>query len=68
MVDRAMVQVAIYQLSTISYPDEPLNPAKNHENLQKKLRLDFGVWIQDGLRHSFGTYYHNLIRSIPEVV
>jgi integrase len=50
------------------FPNEPLNPAKNHENLQKKLRLDFGGWIQDGLRHSFGTYYHNLIRSIPEVV
>jgi integrase len=47
---------------------EPLNPAKNHDNLQKKLRSEFGVWIQDGLRHSFGTYYHNLIRSIPEVV
>lgn len=50
------------------FPDEPPNPTKNHENLQKKLRLEFGVWIQDGLRHSFGTYYHNLIRSIPEVV
>jgi integrase len=50
------------------YPSEPLSPATSHENLQKKLRADFGVWIQDGLRHSFGTYYHNLIRSIPEVV
>jgi hypothetical protein len=49
-------------------PNEPLNPTKNHLNVQKKLRLDFGAWIQDGLRHSFGTYYHNLIRSIPEVV
>jgi integrase len=50
------------------FPDEPLNPTESHENLQKKLRLDFGEWIQDGLRHSFGTYYHNLIRNIPEVV
>lgn len=50
------------------FPNQPLNPVKNHENLQKKLRLEFGVWIQDGLRHSFGTYYHNLIRNIPEVV
>jgi len=50
------------------FPNEPLNPTKNHENTQKKVRLEFGVWIQDGLRHSFGTYYHNLIRNIPEVV
>src|SRR5262249_23508990 len=50
------------------FPKEPLNPAKNHDNLQKKLRLEFGVWIQDGLRNSFGTYYHKLSRSIPEVV
>ena len=41
------------------FPNEPLNPTKNHENTQKKVRLEFGVWIQDGLRHSFGTYYHN---------
>jgi hypothetical protein len=34
----------------------------------KKLHSDFGNWIQDGLRHSFGTYYHNLRRDIPEVV
>ena len=36
--------------------------------------LLFGGWtvkdmgFQDGLRHSFGTYYHSLIRNIPEVV
>ena len=50
------------------FPNQPLNLTKNHENTQKKVRLEFGVWIQDGLRHSFGTYYHNLIRNIPEVV
>jgi hypothetical protein len=50
------------------FPDEPLNPTESHENLQKKLRLEFGEWIQDGLRHSFGTYYYNLIRNIQEVV
>ncbi|MGA2685733.1 MAG: hypothetical protein ABSF51_11830 [Verrucomicrobiota bacterium] len=50
------------------FPNQPLNPTNNHENTQKKVRLEFGVWFQDGLRHSFGTYYHNLIRNIPEVV
>lgn len=50
------------------YPNQPLNPQKSHEYFQKKLRADFGKWIQDGLRHSFGTYYHNLRRDIPEVV
>ena len=50
------------------YPNRPLNPEKSHEYFQKKLRSDFGKWIQDGLRHSFGTYYHNLRRDIPEVV
>jgi len=50
------------------FPNEPLNPTKSHENLQKKLRMEFGDWIQDGLRHSFGTYYYNLIRNIQEVV
>jgi integrase len=50
------------------FPNQPLNPTKSHENTQKKVRLEFGVWIQDGLRHSFGTYYHSLIRNIPEVV
>ncbi len=50
------------------FPNQPLNPTKNHENMQKKIRQEFGVWIQDGLRHCFGTYYHNLIRNIPEVV
>jgi len=29
------------------FPNEPLNPTKNHENTQKKVRLEFGVWIQD---------------------
>lgn len=50
------------------FPNQPLNPIKNHQNYQKKLRLGFGKWIKDGLRHSFGTYYHNLTRNIPEVV
>lgn len=50
------------------YPNQPLNPPKSHTYYQKKLRADFGKWIQDGLRHSFGTYYHNLRRDIPEVV
>ena len=49
-------------------PNQPLNPKQSHVHFQKKVRLDFGKWIQDGLRHSFGTYYHNLRRDIPEVV
>jgi hypothetical protein len=43
------------------FPNEPLNLTKNHENTQKKVRLEFGAWIQDGLRHSFGTYYQGKI-------
>jgi integrase len=50
------------------FPNQPLNPEKSHKYFQKKIHSDFGNWIQDGLRHSFGTYYHNLRRDIPEVV
>ena len=49
-------------------PEQPLNPVKNHWNLQRKSREAFGEWIQDGLRHSFGTYYYNLTRDIFDVV
>jgi hypothetical protein len=50
------------------FPNEPLNPAQNHIGLQKKIRLEYGDWIQDGLRHSFGTYYHNHTHDIAHVV
>ena len=49
-------------------PDAPLNPVKNHWNLQRKSREAFGEWIQDGLRHSFATYYYNLTKNIYDVV
>jgi len=52
----------------MKFPEQPLNPTKNHENMQKKVRQELGKWIQDGLRHSFGTFYHGLTRNIPEVV
>jgi integrase len=51
-----------------AFPNEPLNPAQNHIGLQKKVRLEYGNWIQDGLRHSFGTYYHNHTHDIAHVV
>jgi len=49
-------------------PNQSLNPVKNHANLQRKSREAFGEWIQDGLRHSFGTYYYNYSHNIYEVV
>ena len=56
------------------YPDNPLNPVKGHAKLQRGSREAFcevasvDKWIQDGLRHSFGTYYFNLTRNILETV
>ena len=58
-------------------PDKPLNPLKGHAKLQRKCREAFCEagetreavkWVQDGLRHSFGTYYYNLTRNILETV
>ena len=49
-------------------PGEPLNPTSNHSGLQKMVRRKLGLtWKQDVLRHSFGTYYHNLIRDLTQV-
>ena len=50
------------------YPNQPLNPAEKHGTVERKVRHEFGGWIQDGLRHSFGTYYHNLTHDIAHVV
>ncbi len=56
------------------HSDQPLNPLKNHAKLQRNSREAFREWtprkkwIQDGLRHSFGTYYYNLTRNIFETV
>jgi len=50
------------------FPDQPLNPTDNHGRLQRDVRREFGGWIQDGLRHSFGTYYHNHTHDIAHVV
>ena len=49
-------------------PDEPLNPTSNHSGLQKQVRRKLGLtWKQDVLRHSFGTYYHNLVQDLSRV-
>ena len=49
-------------------PGEPLNPTSNHSGLQKIVRRKLGLtWKQDVLRHSFGTYYHNLIHDLTRV-
>ena len=56
------------------HSDQPLNPLKNHAKLQRNSREAFREWtprkkwIQDGLRHSFGTYYYNLTRNIFETI
>lgn len=51
-----------------SRPGEPLNPTSNHSGLQKMVRKKLGLtWKQDVLRHSFGTYYHNLIHDLTRV-
>lgn len=50
------------------YPNEPLNPTGNHNTFERKVRREFGGWIQDGLRHSFGTYYHSHTHDIAHVV
>ena len=48
---------------------QPFNPTKNHERTQKKIRFTVGFqWSQDVLRHSFGTYYYNLIHDLGKVV
>ena len=50
-------------------PNTLLNPAFNHENLQKKVRAEFGGdWIQDGLRHCFGSYYYKLNHDLEHLV
>ena len=50
-------------------PDTLLNPEVNHENLQKKVRAGFGDgWIQDGLRHCFGSYYYKLNHDLEHLV
>ena len=50
-------------------PDGTFNPLRNHENLQKKVRGQVSFnWEQDVLRHSFGTYYYNLIHDLGKVV
>ena len=49
-------------------PGEPLNPTSNHSGLQKMVRRKLGLtWEQDVLRHSFGTYYHNLVQDLTRV-
>ena len=49
-------------------PGEPLNPTSNHSGLQKMVRRKLGLtWKQDVLRHSFGTYYHNLVQDLTRV-
>ena len=49
--------------------DHPFNPTANHEGTQKKIRSTVGFqWSQDVLRHSFGTYYYNLIHDLGKVV
>jgi integrase len=49
--------------------DQPFNPTQNHEGTQKKIRSSAGFqWSQDVLRHSFGTYYYNLIHDLGKVV
>ena len=49
-------------------PDEPLNRTSNHYGLQKKIRSKLkasGIpWIQDVLRHTFGTNYYNLTKDL----
>ncbi|NBR07869.1 MAG: hypothetical protein EBT92_19190 [Planctomycetes bacterium] len=48
---------------------QPFNPTKNHEGTQKKIRSIVKFpWSQDVLRHSFGTYYYNLIHDLGKVV
>jgi integrase len=49
-------------------PKGEFNPFKKHHGLQREVRREMGTWSQDVLRHSFGTYYHNLIRDIRRVV
>lgn len=47
----------------------PLNPLQNHAGLQIKVRRSVPFpWVQDGLRHSFGTYYYNLIQDLERVI
>ncbi|MEI7526938.1 MAG: site-specific integrase, partial [Mariniphaga sp.] len=49
-------------------PKGTFNPTKNHQGLQVDVResLPFD-WSQDVLRHSFGTYYQNVIHDLPRV-
>ena len=48
-------------------PNEPLNPLVAHENMQRKIREEMGVWHQDVLRHTFGSCYYNLIHDLNKV-
>jgi integrase len=49
-------------------PEGTFNPSTNHVNLQKKIRKQVSNWKPDVLRHSFGTYYYNLIHDLGKVV
>lgn len=51
-------------------PNGTFNPLNNtHGGLQKKVRKEVPFeWEQDVLRHSFGTYYYNLIHDLGKVV
>ena len=47
----------------------PFVNVTNLENRMKKIRIAVfnGKWIQDGLRHGFGTHYKGLTQSIHKV-
>lgn len=49
--------------------DAPFVTMKSLENRMKVIRNEVfkGGWIQDGLRHGFGTYYKTLIKDIGKV-
>ncbi|MFA5190442.1 MAG: hypothetical protein WC740_06950 [Verrucomicrobiia bacterium] len=49
-------------------PEGEFNPLKNHHGLQREVRREMGTWSQDVLRHSFGTYYQNLVKDLRKVV
>ena len=49
--------------------DAPFVPSKNLSNREKDIRRKVlnGKWVQDGLRHGFGTYYKSRIQDIGKV-
>ncbi len=54
---------------TVMPENSPLNPTVAHENLQQEFRDSVSFeWIQDGLRHTFGTNRWNELKNIAEVV